>query len=492
MIIPIGFRWRATSESMTRKKPRDGLSKLTQFLSSYVILVFDMCRATVLNCALFQAGLFSGVATAFIVEFYKKLEADPKDQSNHYLSYISTQIPNIPLAVHNTSAAPQLLPQPTAFTFKAQHSDVVINALWFASLVNALIAASMSTLVKQFIQHYADEDYSSSREQVRVRQHRYSGLEVWQLPTMVDVPPLLLRVALTLFLLGMVSFLWNVQSTVLWTVAIPIIIWLVAYGASIVLPSIYPNCPYKSPEAAIFYLFVRLGTEAVRRLSTLFRKSNEAASDIANAMKQYVPIIFAWTEREHRVKTDSSLDVDILVTADRTFADMALAGSIKGCLRDLPGSTVMECVSRILCQRLGVKWEQVGFNFRYDDAWQARFPRVTKRCGEALIEIVSDALYRFLLDYKAGPLEIWVLHAVRSLSGLLNVFDWDDTATAFDTKLRKCLSGLLSCGLQSAFRIQVLAILRARPVLCQPELSPRKLRARLWFEPELIASISCL
>lgn len=100
---------------------------------------------------------------------------------------------------------------------------------------------------------------------------------------------------------------------------------------------------------------------------------------------------------------------------------------------------------------------------------------MTKRCGEALIHILVDVVE---LGYKAPGLEVWVMDAIRCLAGLLRVFNWDAETTAFDGRILQCLPRLLSesaASLGFEFHLHSLAILRARPVLCKPELSSCKL-----------------
>lgn len=302
-----------------------------------------------------QAGLFSAVAAAFLVEFYKDLTPDPKDISNHYLAYISSQIQNIPSAINNISSTPQLLTPPDPFHLEVNPTNVLINSLWFSSLVFALIASSISTLVKQWIQSYADISRSSPRGQTRIRQYRYAGLKRWQVPAMVDVPPLLMCIALTLFLAGVVSFLWSLESAVLWTATVPILLWFIIYAASIVLPSFYPDCPYRSPEAAIFYLFVVMmkRTWQVLRTVPLRREGVTRPTRSKRLRKKSVqtPLARSWHEQEHQVKKNASLDVDILVTADEIFADGCLGGSIRGAFAIYRGSS--------LCKRFTIFFHNV-------------------------------------------------------------------------------------------------------------------------------------
>ena len=126
-------------------------------------------------------------------------------------------------------------------------------------------------------------------------------------PIAVDIPSFLLRIALTLFLIGMVSFLKDLNLTVYWAVTTPVIAWFVVYAASIVLPSIYQKCPYKSPEAFLFYLSVSLCKYTIHYVRTLpsFHPGRDASSGKAHSHSAYTAA--SWSDHEHRVQQDTKL-----------------------------------------------------------------------------------------------------------------------------------------------------------------------------------------
>ncbi|KZV98036.1 hypothetical protein EXIGLDRAFT_746826 [Exidia glandulosa HHB12029] len=111
-----------------------------------------------LDILLIFAGLFSAVATAFVIESYQLLGPD-KD------AYILTALYIIASA--SNSSTPLLLPPPPPFDTNVSSLSRWINGLWFTSILLSLSVALLSILVKQWIGEYrmarTMRHYNSSR-----------------------------------------------------------------------------------------------------------------------------------------------------------------------------------------------------------------------------------------------------------------------------------------------------------------------------------------
>ncbi|KZV86404.1 hypothetical protein EXIGLDRAFT_622038, partial [Exidia glandulosa HHB12029] len=100
-----------------------------------------------LDILLIFAGLFSAVATAFIIESYKLLQPD-------YEEYIANAL-FIALSTRNGSGAlDQVLDLASPSDFAALGSSRWLNGLWFTSLVLSLIVAFLCILLKQWLEEY--------------------------------------------------------------------------------------------------------------------------------------------------------------------------------------------------------------------------------------------------------------------------------------------------------------------------------------------------
>ncbi|KAK7037843.1 hypothetical protein VNI00_010804 [Paramarasmius palmivorus] len=213
------------------------------------------------------AGLFSAVVTAFLIESYQKLEEDPADKTVVLLEHlVSFQ--------RNASQALTADPIPP---FQPDASTIRINCFWLLSLIFSLTSALFGLLCKQWVREFQrDTPTSTPAEALALRQLRRDSFEKWNVPAFLAALPILLEIALILFFAGILDLLWGLHR-------IPFLVSLVAVGLSAglyfittLLPTLtMPRnlkmdikwqrfeklsyqfiCPYKSPQAWLFYRFV--------------------------------------------------------------------------------------------------------------------------------------------------------------------------------------------------------------------------------------------
>ncbi|KAF8521790.1 hypothetical protein BU17DRAFT_16086, partial [Hysterangium stoloniferum] len=138
---------------------------------------------------LFQAGLFGGILTAFLIESRKDLQVDP-------LREILQALQN-PLAV--TTSQP----------FQVSKSSLVVNCLWFISLGLTLFSALCAVLAKEWLAKYIPVSPGSRSSDACQRLLRVRRAQQWRLESVVTGIPLLIQLALFLFCAGLVLFTWN-------------------------------------------------------------------------------------------------------------------------------------------------------------------------------------------------------------------------------------------------------------------------------------------
>jgi hypothetical protein len=176
-----------------------------------------------------QAGLFSAVLTAFVVESYQSLQEDLAQTSVDLLRHISHQLAN--------SSYPSA---PDSSQFQAQQSDVRVNVCWFVSLLLSLVVALFGIFLKQWMRTYMKwTDVTPDREAVVIRQVRYRGLETWRLGTILTLLPTLLQLSVILFLSGLLVFLWNLDRMVAIVMAVLLGITFFLVAAVTVLPAVF-------------------------------------------------------------------------------------------------------------------------------------------------------------------------------------------------------------------------------------------------------------
>ncbi|KAF9259634.1 hypothetical protein L218DRAFT_839046, partial [Marasmius fiardii PR-910] len=212
------------------------------------------------------AGLFSGVVTAFTIESYQWLQEDPADRTNTLLEHISQQL-------HNQTILPSSSPLP----FTPDLVSVQINTFWFLSLTLSLVVALFALLCKQWVQeHQRQTKTHTPGQDLALRWWRYQSFEKWHGPAILASLPILLELALFLFLAGLLELLWT-RHFVPFTIAGVIAgLALLFYLATTILPAIsvireihqtHPTkirylsglnliCPYKAPQSwLVFRLF---------------------------------------------------------------------------------------------------------------------------------------------------------------------------------------------------------------------------------------------
>ena len=221
------------------------------------------------------------------------------------LEQISAQLNSYstsPSFINSTVAARPL--SETQPSFEAAPSAVWINALWFSSLMYSLASASIALIVKQWLQHAAVGLSGGSREIARLRQHRLNSLTKWRVGTIVIFLPILLQVALGLFVSGMLILLWTIHGTVAAVISFMAGSLFIFLAAVTLLPVFKWDCCYRSFQAFAVYTIVRFAYNTLRHgLDHLFDKLWRARSISGRArdiLELYVFPPVVWIR--HRVK----------------------------------------------------------------------------------------------------------------------------------------------------------------------------------------------
>ncbi|KAF5351204.1 hypothetical protein D9756_008311 [Leucocoprinus leucothites] len=208
------------------------------------------------------AGLFSAAVTAFTVEAFKMLQADPT------AALIAV------LESRNQTTAGVQLPG-----FSPSAMAVRINIFWFLSLVLSLSTVVIGVLSMQWLREYQRDDNTTTAEDaLGLRQMRYQGLLAWRVPEIISALPVLLQTAVLLFFCGMLDLLWSLHRLVAIVVTVPVALLAVFLVATTVLPALQytfarkinlriPQCSYKSPQSWMFHRFFAFLTVFVYRIS---------------------------------------------------------------------------------------------------------------------------------------------------------------------------------------------------------------------------------
>jgi hypothetical protein len=186
---------------------------------------------------IYQAGLFSAILTAFIVEVYKGLEEDPLVKSVDILLRISVQLNG---SFDDSASGPR--------DFSPSATTVAVNMLWFSSLILSLFAALLGILAKQWLHVYGKwPEREQYKDTVILRYVYQEGFLRWHVPEFIGLLPVLLQIALLLFVIGLVAYMWTLNSAIAGVLSALVAIMIAIAITTIILPLFFEDCPYKSP-----------------------------------------------------------------------------------------------------------------------------------------------------------------------------------------------------------------------------------------------------
>src|SRR5713226_7752276 len=212
-----------------------------------------------LTSFLFQAGLFSGVLTAFVVLKIQGLIVNPADQSVYYqqqsvqlLDRISQQFASVDGQI-STNYTP--LPYPI---FHPLASDRRVNIFFLISLVCSLSAALLATLVQQWARAYI-RTFQQSRNPLkaaRIRLFLSEGAK--RLPTVAEFVPGLIHISLILFFWGLGDLILQIDKTVFFFILTPILGCICPYLYYVFAPIWNPQSPYWTPFSPYIWHFIQI------------------------------------------------------------------------------------------------------------------------------------------------------------------------------------------------------------------------------------------
>ncbi|KAF8601220.1 hypothetical protein BDV93DRAFT_446284, partial [Ceratobasidium sp. AG-I] len=163
-----------------------------------------------LDMLLLFAALFSAILTAFIIESKDLLQQNPADASAALLLLVLQSQQRIELGI----PSPVDTPLDELPTFIPSAAARWINGIWFTSLALSLSAALIAMLGKEWLTAYLASRPRPAHSHALLRQARLEGLEDWWALHIIALLPSLLHASLFLFSIGLVIYLWMLDTVV--------------------------------------------------------------------------------------------------------------------------------------------------------------------------------------------------------------------------------------------------------------------------------------
>ena len=195
-----------------------------------------------------QAGLFSAVTSAFIIEVDPQLQPNSNDDTAALLRVLIYKIDNTSFG-NDVPTIPQWAGPP--------HAIVQVQAILFASLTASLFSAFLAMLGKQWLNRYdSTEMRGTAIERSQNRQRKLNGIVTWYFRYVMESLPLMLQAALLLLDCALSRYLWEVNAIVASVVIGVTSFGVICYLFICVAGASFESCPYQTPGASAFRFIV--------------------------------------------------------------------------------------------------------------------------------------------------------------------------------------------------------------------------------------------
>ena len=227
-----------------------------------------------------QAGLFSAVTSAFIIEAQSHLQPNPNDETAALLRVLIHKIDDTTFG-NDPPALPQWTGPP--------HAMVQVQAILYASLAASLLSAFLAMLGKQWLSRYSSTNMRGTAiECSQNRQRKLDGIIAWHFNHVMEILPLMLQVALLLLGCALSRYLWEISVTVASVVLGVTSSGVVLYIFIAIVGAASKSCPYQTPAS-----------HALRHLVPKIRNALHSAFRNVSEQSRAAKVITENAERYH-------------------------------------------------------------------------------------------------------------------------------------------------------------------------------------------------
>jgi hypothetical protein len=188
-----------------------------------------------------QAGLFSAVSSAFVIDIHSKLQPDPNDQSAALLRAI--------LLTLNQSAIPGETPVVPPVQEPPPNEIITATSLLYASLLISLLAAFTAMLGKQWLNRYLRRVGGSMIERCGDRQRKCNGLQKWPFHFFIGGLPVMLQVALLLLACGLSRYMASINTSIAGVLITLTALGVLFYVGIVIAGTSSYDCPFQTPAS---------------------------------------------------------------------------------------------------------------------------------------------------------------------------------------------------------------------------------------------------
>ncbi|KAN0137285.1 hypothetical protein V8E53_004730, partial [Lactarius tabidus] len=188
------------------------------------------------------AGLFSAVVVVSIVESYKWLSPDPGSETVVLLTQISRQLVNISngIALEGIESSPP---------FKASTSILMVNVMWFGSIVLCLAGSVFATLIQQSARRYQalTQGCPTLRERARLRTLLFNGIGKFKIDQLHHLLGMSMHTSILVYCVGLLIYIFTIETLLGFLALIYLLIFYLIYATFTFTPIFFFDSPYGTP-----------------------------------------------------------------------------------------------------------------------------------------------------------------------------------------------------------------------------------------------------
>ena len=196
---------------------------------------------------------------------------------------------------------------------------LAVQCLLYASLAISFLAAYVAMLGRQWINRYIRNCGGSTEEKSWDRQRKLDGMEQWHFHIVMECPPVMLQVALTLLACGLSLYLWLINRFV---AGVVITVTLSGFGFYAILALVAAfayNCPYQMPPSLAIRSLVRYISQRHRGVVNTL---NSAWISTPRLFKRLCSGIFTLWRAPPPMAIPEDMPLATLIEPVRTFHDV--------------------------------------------------------------------------------------------------------------------------------------------------------------------------
>ena len=229
---------------------RDFHKKYHDDLNTTLIFVSNLNQARPVRLTGRQAGLFSTVASAFIVDIQQGLRPDYNEMSFIVLTMLLNATSGVPTQVD--------VPAPSG----PDATVVQVQSILFSSIASSLLAAFLAMLGKQWLNLHVE---GSLIDRSRHRELKMRGMIIWRFKIIMECLPLVMQISLLLLGYALARYVWDLSRTISAVIAAFTAFGALFYLFIVFAATVWKTCPFQTPASLVLRHIISLAKKSRRR-----------------------------------------------------------------------------------------------------------------------------------------------------------------------------------------------------------------------------------